>query len=249
MADTIVEQLNAIPILSGCSQAELEALAEHARRATLPRGQRIITQGEPSDGLYILLTGSADVITDGKVQHQVTAGDIVGEISMLSRGEATASVVARSDVSALVLTHDDFSAAVQEHGSIALRVIVVLVERMRANQAQLASYNRTLLDYIEQVDRVTAAAAAVEESTFDGSMLDGVATRGDELGQLARVFKRMALEVAVREQRLRQEVQRLQITIDQARTDEQVAAITETDSFQRLERAAHQLRSRSRPGG
>jgi two-component system, cell cycle response regulator len=69
-------------------------------------------------------------------------------------------------------------------------------------------------DYIEQVGYVVEAAADVEEATFDPASLDGVAERDDALGQLARVFQRMAREVYAREQALKKQVQQLRIEID-----------------------------------
>jgi CheY-like chemotaxis protein len=103
------------------------------------------------------------------------------------------------------------------------------------------------IEYLRNVDHVTAAAAAVEDGEFDPETLARVATRRDELGQLARVFQRMAREVYAREQRLKQEVQQLRIEIDEARTARQVAEIAETDYFQDLQRKADQLRFRANP--
>jgi CheY-like chemotaxis protein len=103
------------------------------------------------------------------------------------------------------------------------------------------------IEYLHNVDHVIAAAAAVEAGEFDPETLARVATRRDELGQLARVFQRMAREVLAREQRLKQEVQQLRIEIDEARTARQVAEITETDYFQDLQRKADQLRIRPDP--
>jgi two-component system cell cycle response regulator len=100
------------------------------------------------------------------------------------------------------------------------------------------------LDYIEQVGHVVAAATAVEAATFTPESLDGVAARDDALGQLARVFRRMAREVAAREQALAQEVRQLRIEIDSRRAATQVAEITETDYFQDLQRKASALRAR-----
>jgi CheY-like chemotaxis protein len=102
---------------------------------------------------------------------------------------------------------------------------------------------RQLLDYVEQAGQVTAAAAAVEAGTFDPASLIGVAARGAALGQLARVFQRMAREVFAREQRLKREVQQLRIEIDESRTTRQVAEITETDYFQALEAKLDALRA------
>jgi two-component system cell cycle response regulator len=97
-------------------------------------------------------------------------------------------------------------------------------------------------EYLEQVDHVVAAAAAVEAGTFERRQLDDVARRDDALGQLARVFQRMATEVRARERRLNQEVRKLRIEIDEARAARQVAEITETEYFQDLQRKVSELR-------
>jgi two-component system, cell cycle response regulator len=101
------------------------------------------------------------------------------------------------------------------------------------------------LDYIEQVGHVVEAATAVENATFAPESLDAVAARDDALGQLARMFRRMAREVAAREQALKQEVRQLRIEIDARRAATQVAEITETDYFQDLQRKADELRSQT----
>jgi len=97
-------------------------------------------------------------------------------------------------------------------------------------------------EYLEQAGHVVAAAAAVEAGTFETSQLDGVARRDDALGQLARVFQRMATEVRARERRLTQEVRKLRIEIDEVRSALHVAAITETEYFQDLQRKVSELR-------
>ena len=99
------------------------------------------------------------------------------------------------------------------------------------------------LEYIEQVGYVVEAARAVENASFAPESLDPVAERGDALGQLARVFRRMAREVAAREHALEQEVRQLRIEIDAGRAATQVAEITETDYFQELQRKASALRA------
>jgi DNA-binding response OmpR family regulator len=100
------------------------------------------------------------------------------------------------------------------------------------------------IDYLQQVGRVTAAAAAIKNDTFQNESLDEVASRSDELGQLAQVFQEMANQVYAREQRLQQQVQQLRIEIDQTRKTREVADITESDYFQQLLGKADELRNR-----
>ena len=100
------------------------------------------------------------------------------------------------------------------------------------------------IDYLQQVGRVTAAAAAIKANSFAVESLNEVASRSDELGQLAQVFQDMARQVYAREQYLQQQVQQLRIEIDQSRKAREVADITESDYFQQLLGKADELRNR-----
>lgn len=71
--------------------------------------------------------------------------------------------------------------------------------------------------YLQNVTRVTRAAAAVEDTSFEPASLDPVAERPDELGQLARVFQRMATEIYARERRLRLQLEQLRMDIEERR--------------------------------
>ena len=98
------------------------------------------------------------------------------------------------------------------------------------------------LEYLEQVSRVTGAAAALEAGNVSLASLDEVAGRTDALGVLARRFVSMAHEVEAREARLREQVRELKIEIDHAHEARQVAEITETDFFRDLQSRASSLR-------
>ena len=100
------------------------------------------------------------------------------------------------------------------------------------------------VEYLQQVAKVTAAAAAIEAETYNPESINPVAVRPDALGQLARVFQRMAREVVAREQRLKQQVMELRIQVDEAKKTREVAEITETDYFQDLQAKAKRLRAR-----
>ena len=73
------------------------------------------------------------------------------------------------------------------------------------------------LEYLRQVEALTAAAEAVQAGAYDEAAIAGVATRTDALGNLARVFRKMAQEVVAREQRLRLQLRQLQLDIEEQR--------------------------------
>jgi len=121
-----------------------------------------------------------------------------------------------------------------------------LVLRARVNSCLRKKWARDFeLGYLRGVGTVTAAALALEAGSFTPESLDDVAGRSDPLGNLARLFQRMAVEVAARERKLRDQVEQLVIAIDEERKAVQVAEITESDYFQKLKARARSLAARS----
>lgn len=100
---------------------------------------------------------------------------------------------------------------------------------------------RNVIQPVERMAAMAARIATADVQESEPKVLDGDARRPDELGQLARVFQKMAAEVYAREQRLRQQVQELKISVDESRKAREVAEITETEYFQELQRKAQTL--------
>ncbi|HAC63650.1 MAG TPA: histidine kinase [Cyanothece sp. UBA12306] len=122
----------------------------------------------------------------------------------------------------------------------------ILVETITEHSTDLENEiyekNQIMLKYLEQVQLVTQAAAAVETESFEIDSDNSVSQRDDELGQLARVFQNMANQVKIREKKLRQQVQELQIKIDREKQSEQVAEIVQTDSFKNLKQKLQKMK-------
>jgi hypothetical protein len=106
-------------------------------------------------------------------------------------------------------------------------------------------------DVVRPVAQMAALAGRISNDDIDEQApenLAAVARRSDELGQMARVFQRMAAEVYAREQALRQQVHELRIEIDEAKKARQVAELVETESFQDLRSKARKLREQHHVG-
>jgi methyl-accepting chemotaxis protein len=97
---------------------------------------------------------------------------------------------------------------------------------------------------------ITGAAQSLEQGEpFEPEKLAHVERGSDEIGRLARVFSKMAIQVQAREQKLKQEVAQLKIELDQVKSARQVAEITETDYFRTLQQKAKEKREqRDRKG-
>ncbi len=97
---------------------------------------------------------------------------------------------------------------------------------------------------IRPILAISEAAASVENDQFEIAGLATVEKRQDEMGRLARVFKRMVEEVKKREEKLKQQVRKLKIEIDQAKSNQRVKEIVESDFFKVLEANSTNMRHR-----
>jgi HAMP domain-containing protein len=122
----------------------------------------------------------------------------------------------------------------------------ILVETITEHSTDLENEiyekNQIMTRYLQEVEKITDAAAAVEKGTFTLSSLNEVANREDELGQLARVFQTMVQQVKMREEKLKQQVEELRIEIDRSKQAQQVAEIVATDSFKNLKAKLQKLK-------
>jgi hypothetical protein len=92
--DADVETLRAVPMLEALPVATIEQLAAALEHAGADPGQTLVRQGEPGDYFYILRSGRADVLQDGRHVRTLGAGECFGEIALLHDRPRTATVQA-----------------------------------------------------------------------------------------------------------------------------------------------------------
>jgi CRP/FNR family cyclic AMP-dependent transcriptional regulator len=235
------EILRKVSIFAGTPGETLAEVAALLEPVTIPAGMVVFHKGDPGDCLYIIVGGRVRVHDGERVFNYLGAGDVFGEMAILDAAPRSASVTALEETHLLRLGQLPFYTLMAERTEVARGVIHVLSQHLRGRLNDMAQD----FVYLQQMSRLTGAAAALEAGVYDPSTLDEVAKRDDALGNLAQIFQRMANVVQAREQRLQQQVEQLRIQIDEAKTSQEVAAITETDYFQHLQSMAKKLRSRS----
>ena len=131
MSDSKAEVLGRVPLFAQCTRKELEFLASRTDEVDVKANHTLIKQGSPSDSFYVILDGAATVNVDGKERPPLKAGDFFGEISMLDRGPATATVVTTTPVRAMVMSHVQFRDAIKGSDSLLSTVIAAAADRLR----------------------------------------------------------------------------------------------------------------------
>ena len=136
MADPKVTALSKVPLFANCTPQELRFVASRTDEVSVPSGRQITRQGRSGEAFYVLLEGEADVEIDGKKRRTLKPGDFFGEISMLDRGLATATVTTRGPARLMVMSHMQFRDAIKASDSLLAKVLSAMGERLRADMAE-----------------------------------------------------------------------------------------------------------------
>ncbi|MEM7606905.1 MAG: cyclic nucleotide-binding domain-containing protein [Myxococcota bacterium] len=100
------------PLFAPLSETQRVDLMARFTAHEVPAGTSLIREGEPGRGLYLLLTGEAEVSKDAGGQAMVVAtlfpSDVFGEIALVLEKETTANVVATKNSTVLFLARELF---------------------------------------------------------------------------------------------------------------------------------------------
>ncbi len=128
--------LSKVPLFSKLSKTELEHVAGNADEVDVPAGKKLTTQGRPGDSFYVLLDGEAVVEIGGEKRRTLKPGDFFGEISMLDRGPATATVKTKTPARLLVMSHSQFRDTIKSSDGLLVKVLLAMGQRLRADLAK-----------------------------------------------------------------------------------------------------------------
>ena len=121
--------------------SERQAVAERFRFVEMADGAILVRQGQPSSGLYALLSGRVQVIHfDGvgdKNLATLEPGDVFGEMSMLTDDPAMASCLSVGKCWALTLARNDFRELVAEEPVVREAVEELAQMRRASNENSL----------------------------------------------------------------------------------------------------------------
>ena len=102
------------------------------------QGGTLFTEGQQGGKMYYLLEGDVGLLRGGKNIDIVKAGEIIGEMAVVSQMPRTATAVARTPCRAIALEAGQFKGAIQKMPEFALMLLNIIINRLRLTIAQLA---------------------------------------------------------------------------------------------------------------
>ena len=135
---------------------DLRDFARHAVSRTFPKNTIVVTEGDETDSLYIIVSGRVKIyVSDEKgkeiVLNESGPGEYFGEM-VLDEGPRSASVMTLEQTQFLVVPKEDVKEFVTKSPEFALHLILKLIKRVRALTNDVK--NLALMDVYGRVARM-----------------------------------------------------------------------------------------------
>lgn len=109
---SIVNLVKGCPLFHEIYEHEIELILKNCLVASFQEGDHIITQGDESTDICILLSGKADItVTKDGVDKLITSigeGDLFGELVLINETKRTANIIATKNCDILIMSYDSF---------------------------------------------------------------------------------------------------------------------------------------------
>ncbi len=120
-------------ILSVISQDEFQQIKSISRSVTFPAGERLFSEGDASDLIYFIDSGSVSIFIDkfnSKEELEVMGpGSCFGEMAVFDNDRRTASAITLEETQFSVLSKDDFLALMVRDSNISNKIRSLLNRR------------------------------------------------------------------------------------------------------------------------
>jgi len=138
------------------SVIDLRDTAQHAVKRTFPKNTVVVSEGDQTDSLYIIVSGRVKIyVSDDKGKEIVLSesgpGEYFGEM-VLDEGPRSASVMTLEPTQFLVIPKEDFTEFLVKSREFSLRLILKLIRRVRALTNDVKSL--ALMDVYGRVARM-----------------------------------------------------------------------------------------------
>jgi HEAT repeat protein len=135
--------LRRAPLFAGLAPSDVKDIAALADERLFHDAELIARQGDPGDEMFIIVAGDVSVHerVDGQSEQEVirrSAGDVVGEMAVISQEPRMASLIALGPVRLLSVDRKQFESMLRERPEIGLAVMRVLIARLKEREAELA---------------------------------------------------------------------------------------------------------------
>jgi|GEM_PF-63187 len=123
--------LKSLRIFSTLSDDEIKEVLSIAREVQFPDGTYVCRQGELGEDLYIIISGSVQILRNGRHLLDLKAREVVGELAVLDRKPRSADVIADDSLVVLQILGEELHQLFEKKQSLPISFMKMLAERIR----------------------------------------------------------------------------------------------------------------------
>ena len=127
--------LKGIPLFSKMSAEQLLPVAEIVSEEEYESGEIVFQEGDPGDVLYLVTSGSVEVVRQEKRLALLGASECFGDMAMLDQEVRSATIRVVDPVTLFAIAREDFLDLLDLYPALAKSVIGVLIGRLRGATA------------------------------------------------------------------------------------------------------------------
>ncbi|MES9939276.1 MAG: Crp/Fnr family transcriptional regulator [Candidatus Thiodiazotropha sp. 6PLUC2] len=161
--NTMIENVS---IFAGMNPSDLALIEQRMVRRTYPRNTIILSEGDNSDSLYVILSGKVKVYLNdenGKeaIINYQDEGEYFGELSLIDDYKRSASIMTTVKSTMAIMSKQAFHQVLQSNPNICIHLLKDMVGRVRALTDEVKSLalsdvygrlSKTLLSLAEERD-------------------------------------------------------------------------------------------------
>lgn len=98
---------------------------------SLKAGQTLFKAGEAGTMMYVLKSGSMDILVGEKVVETAGPGALIGEMALIDKGPRAATAIAHADCELVAIDLRRFLFLVQQTPNFSIHVMHVMADRLR----------------------------------------------------------------------------------------------------------------------
>ena len=136
-----LQALRRVPFFEDLTPEDLTRIAKIGERRRYEAGAPIVSKDEVGGGLFVILHGTAQVETGGRV-HTLTPGNFFGEMALLARRPRSATVTAVEPVEVLAVEATYFRPFLIKNPSVAVTILEGVADRLREVQERIEDVQR-----------------------------------------------------------------------------------------------------------
>lgn len=144
-ASEVLDRIEHVEVLHSLSPSEMQAIIPLLKPLSVEPGTVLCQEGAPGDAMFLIVDGEAEIFKGPQLMAELGAGEMFGEMALLTGEDRSATVRAKTPMELYELGKADFDAMLLHSPQLSSGLSRILARRLRET-TQSTAKNKALDD-------------------------------------------------------------------------------------------------------